>query len=120
MPEFGPAVQGLAQRMTGGGAPAPPGPGPAPMGPQGGGGDPVAELQQHLQAAVLLTIQAGPQAFPQLGEVWKGAFGAIDRHLAPMRQQMGGNPQMGPPPGPGGMPPQGPPQMGPAGPPMGP
>ena len=122
-----PVTQGLAARMGGGGAPPPPAPagpaGPPPQGPPGmggppGGGDVVGQVAELLQQALMLTVQAGPEAFGAGGlkEVWRGAFGMLDQKMAPMRQALGGNPQMGmpgqggPPPG---MPPGPPPQMGP-------
>jgi len=71
-PPGGPPPQGgvnqmVAQDMAGrmGGGPA--------------GGNPVAEIEQHLQQAVMLTVQAGPEAFVMngIGEVWKGAFATL-------------------------------------------
>ncbi len=138
---MGPVQEGLAQRMGGGGPPPgpppgmagpPPGPGgpqmmgqPPPPGMEGAGGDPVQQIAELLQAALMLTVQAGPEAFGMGGikQLWTGVFGALDKRMAPMRQGQGGGqgmpPQAGPPPGMAGPPPQG---MGapPPGPPPGP
>lgn len=125
----GPIDQRLAARM-GGGPPGPmPGPGPPPggpgmgqpgmgMGPPGmgmGGGDVRGKVQQLLGEALLLTKQAGPEAFIRdgLGDLWKGAFAVLDKGLAPLRQQMIGG-QQGAQPGPpmGGAPMGAPPMAG--------
>lgn len=120
---------------------APPPGGPPPMGggppPQGGvnqmvagdmagrmappGGDAAGQLQQLLQQAVMVTVQAGPEgvAMQGLGEIWKGAFATLAQKIGP---QGGRAPQgagmpgagMAPPPG-GGMPPAGPQMSGPMG-----
>lgn len=129
---LGPVQAGLAQRMGGGGAPPPgpppgmAGPPPGPGGPQmdgpppgmeGGGGDLLQQIAEHLQAALMLTVQAGPEAFGMGGikKLWTGVFGALDQRM-PQPQGQQGMPPAGPPPG-------APPQMGPppgmAGPPPG-
>jgi len=121
--------------------PPPMGGGPPPMGgdvnamaaqdmagrmggpPPGAGGDVTGEVEQHLQQALMLTVQAGPEAFVMsgLGEVWKGVFATLEKSIRP---QGAGGPQ-GPGPGGPGMPPGPPggmaPPPGPQGPgPMGP
>lgn len=103
------AAQDMAGRMGG-----PP--------PGAGGGDATGQVEQLLQQALMLTIQAGPEAFVMsgLGEVWKGVFATLEQSIRP--QGAGGPQGPGPggpgmPPGPpGGMaPPPGPQMSGPMG-----
>ena len=85
------------------------------MGPQGpGGGDVAGQLQSLLQQAVMLTVQAGPEAavMQGLGEIWKGAFGVLGQKMG----AGGGGPQGPGAPGAGQMmPPPGPQMSGPMG-----
>ena len=93
------------------------------MGPGGpGGGDVAGELQSLLQQAVMLTVQAGPEAVAMqgLGEIWKGAFGVLGQKMgsgggAPQGAGMPGAGPMPPPQGGGMMPPPGPQMSGPMG-----
>jgi len=89
----------------------------------GGGGDVAAEIEQHLQQAIMLTVQAGPEAMVMsgIGEVWKGAFATLKSMAGqsgpPAGPQGPGMPGAGPPPMQGGgggmMPPAGPQMSGP-------
>ena len=104
-------IEDMAGRM-GMGGPAPgavpggPGEGP-PMegGPEAGGSGPGQQLMQMLADAIHFTIQQGPEFWAAEGQkAWRGAFGALDRRLASVREMVvgqGGPGQGGPG---GGMP----------------
>ena len=98
-----------------------------PPGMDGGGGNPIQEIAEHLQAALMLTVQAGPEAFGMGGikKLWTGVFGALDQRMPQPQGQQGppqGPPgmQAGPPPGMGAPPQMGPPPGPPPGMPLGP